>query len=80
VHGQEGEYGHAPFLKRYRSAADYAKASDAELEGADARGFSATTKSIKTASRNIAARRTGVRTMDELIALGGVGRKPRTLF
>jgi len=66
-------------FKRYHSAADYAAASDADLEQQiKTTGFFRNkTKSIKTASRNLLEKHGGEvpRTMEELIALGGVGRK-----
>src|SRR5438046_8808881 len=66
-------------FKKYRSAADYAKASNAELEQEiKSTGFFRNkTRSIKTASRNIVEKHGGQvpRTMEELIAIGGVGRK-----
>src|SRR5438874_6515118 len=66
-------------FKKYRSAADYAKASDAQLEQEiKSTGFFRNkTKSIKTACRNIVEKHGGEvpRTMEELTALGGVGRK-----
>ena len=69
----------ADLFKKYRSAADYVKATDAELEEQiKTTGFFRNkTRSIKTAARNLVEKHGGEvpRTMDELIALGGVGRK-----
>src|SRR6266478_2025661 len=66
-------------FKKYRSAADYAKASDAKLEEEiKSTGFFRNkTRSIKTACRNLVEKHGGEvpRTMEELIELGGVGRK-----
>jgi endonuclease-3 len=66
-------------FKKYRSAADYTKASDAVLEQEiKSTGFFRNkTKSIKTAARNLVEKHRGEvpKTMEELIALGGVGRK-----
>jgi len=69
-----------PFLfKKYHSAADYAEASLPQLEQEiKTTGFFRNkAKSIKTASQAIVDRHAGEvpRTMDELTALGGVGRK-----
>ena len=66
-------------FKKYPSAADYAKASLPELEQEiKTTGFFRNkAKSIKTASQAIVDKHSGEvpRTMDELTALGGVGRK-----
>jgi endonuclease-3 len=66
-------------FKKYRSAADYANADQAELEQAiKTTGFFRNkAKSIKTACRNLVEKHKGEvpRTMEELRALGGVGRK-----
>src|SRR5215475_10817019 len=69
-----------PFLfKKYRSAADYAKASLSELEQEiKTTGFFRNkAKSVKTACQAIVDKHSGQvpRTMDELTSLGGVGRK-----
>src|SRR5262245_34952084 len=69
-----------PFLfKKYRSAADYANADSAALEQEiKTTGFFRNkAKSIQTACRNLIGKHGGAvpRTMDELTALGGVGRK-----
>src|SRR5438477_316539 len=69
----------AELFKKYRSAADYAAVPEEELENAiKSTGFFRNkTKSIKTAARAIMDRHNGEvpRTMEELIELGGVGRK-----
>jgi len=69
----------ADLFKNYRSAADYAAAPTAELEQAiKTTGFFRNkTKSIKTAAQAIVERHGGKvpRTMEELLTLGGVGRK-----
>jgi endonuclease-3 len=69
----------AELFKKYRSAADYAQAPSADLEQAiKTTGFFRNkTKSIKTASQALVAKHGGEvpRTMEELIELGGVGRK-----
>src|SRR5207245_4945406 len=69
----------AELFKEYRSAADYAAAPAAELEQAiKTTGFFRNkTKSIKTAAQAIVERHGGKvpRTMEELLTLGGVGRK-----
>ena len=69
----------ADLFKKYRTAADYIKASDAILEQEiKSTGFFRNkTKSIKTAARNLVEKHRGEvpKTMEELIALGGVGRK-----
>ena len=69
----------ADLFKKYRSAADYAAAPAAELEQAiKTTGFFRNkTKSIKSAARAIVERHGGEvpRTMEELLTLGGVGRK-----
>jgi endonuclease-3 len=69
----------AELFKKYRSAADYAAVPDQELESAiKSTGFFRNkTKSIKTAARAIVDRHGGQvpRTMEELVELGGVGRK-----
>jgi len=66
-------------FKKYRSAADFAKASLPELENAiKSTGFFRNkAKSIKTASQAIVDRHGGQvpRSMEELTQLGGVGRK-----
>jgi len=66
-------------FKKYRSATDYAKADSAILENEiKSTGFFRNkTKSIQTASRNLVEKHGGEvpRTMEELTALGGVGRK-----
>ena len=69
----------AELFKKYRSAADYAQAPAAELERAimSTGFFRNKTKSIQGACRALAERHKGQvpKTMDELIELGGVGRK-----
>src|SRR2546427_2925127 len=69
----------AELFKRYRTAADYAAAPEQELEQViKSTGFFRNkTKSIKTAAQALVARHRGEvpRTMEELIELGGVGRK-----
>jgi endonuclease-3 len=69
----------ADLFKKYRSAADYAQADPAQLEQAiKSTGFFRNkTKSIKAASQAMVELHGGQvpRTMDELIGLGGVGRK-----
>src|SRR5205809_2218199 len=69
----------AELFKKYRSAADYANADTAALEQEiKTTGFFRNkSKSIKTASRNLIEKHRGnvPRTMEELTALGGVGRK-----
>jgi len=69
----------AELFKKYRSAADYAAGTDEELENAiKSTGFFRNkTRSIKTAARAIMDRHCGQvpRTMEELVELGGVGRK-----
>src|SRR2546429_8529717 len=69
----------AELFKKYRSAADYAAAPAAELEQAiKTTGFFRNkTKSIKTACQAVVDKHAGEvpRTMEELITLGGVGRK-----
>jgi endonuclease-3 len=66
-------------FKEYRSAADYAKASPSDVEKAiNTTGFFRNkTKSIQKACAALVERHRGQvpRTMEELIALGGVGRK-----
>ena len=66
-------------FKKYRSAADYANADPAALEqDIKTTGFFRNkTKSIKTACKNLLEKHGGnvPRTMEELTALGGVGRK-----
>jgi endonuclease-3 len=69
-----------PFLfKKYHSAADYANSSMPELqqEIKTTGFFRNKAKSIKTACQAIVEKHSGEvpRTMDELTALGGVGRK-----
>jgi endonuclease III len=69
----------AELFKKYRSATDYAAAPAAELEQAiKTTGFFRNkTKSIKTAAQSLVDRHGGQvpRTMEQLIELGGVGRK-----
>jgi len=69
----------ADLFKKYHSAADYAAAPTSELEQAiKTTGFFRNkTKSIKTAAQAIVERHGGKvpRTMEELLTLGGVGRK-----
>lgn len=69
----------ASLFKKYRSAADYAKADPRELEQEiKSTGFFRNkAKSIKTCCQSIVEKHTGEvpRTMEELIELGGVGRK-----
>lgn len=69
----------AELFKRYRSAADYAQAPAAELEKAilSTGFFRNKTKSIQAATLAIVERHKGQvpKTMEELIELGGVGRK-----
>jgi endonuclease-3 len=69
----------AELFKKYRSAADYAAAPAAELERAimSTGFFRNKTKSIKAATQAITDRHGGQvpRTMEELVELGGVGRK-----
>src|ERR1051326_3753941 len=69
----------AELFKKYRSAEDYAAAPISDLESAiKTTGFFRNkTKSIKTACRNIVEKHGGKvpRTMEELVTLGGVGRK-----
>jgi endonuclease III len=66
-------------FKKYRTAADYAKASLPELEEQiKSTGFFRNkAKSIKTASQNLLEKHGGKvpQSMEELTALGGVGRK-----
>jgi len=66
-------------FKKYRSAGDYADADTATLEQEiKTTGFFRNkAKSIKTACRNLVEKHRGQvpRTMEELTALGGVGRK-----
>src|SRR5882724_9533893 len=66
-------------FKKYRSAADFAGADLSELEqGVKTAGFYRNkAKSIKAAARSIVEHHGGQvpRTMEELIELGGVGRK-----
>jgi endonuclease-3 len=66
-------------FKKYTSAAAYAKADPVELEAEiKTTGFFRNkTRSIQTASRNLVEKHGGAvpSTMDELLALGGVGRK-----
>jgi len=66
-------------FKQYRSAADYAKANLAELEQAvkSAGFFRNKARNIKACCTAIVAKHNGEvpRTMEELTALGGVGRK-----
>jgi len=69
----------ADLFKKYRSAADFAQAPAAELEQAiKSTGFFRNkTKSIKAAAQSLLDRHGGQvpRTMEELVELGGVGRK-----
>ena len=69
----------AELFKKYRSAADYAEASQSELEAAiKSTGFFRNkAKSIKACCQAIVEKHGGQvpRTMEELIQLGGVGRK-----
>jgi endonuclease-3 len=69
----------AELFKKYRSAADYARASLPELEQAiKSTGFFRNkAKSIKTACQALLEKHDGQvpRTMDALTGLGGVGRK-----
>jgi endonuclease-3 len=69
----------AGLFKKYRSAADYAEASQSELEAAiKSTGFFRNkAKSIKACCQAIVEKHGGKvpRTMEELIQLGGVGRK-----
>jgi len=66
-------------FKKYRSAADYAAASNSDLENEiKSTGFFRNkTKSIKAATEAIVRRHNGnvPNTMEELVELGGVGRK-----
>jgi endonuclease-3 len=66
-------------FKKYRSAADYASAPDAQLENEiKSTGFFRNkTKSIKAATEAILRRHDGnvPKSMEELVQLGGVGRK-----
>ena len=66
-------------FKKYRSAADFAEADLSELEQAvkTAGFYRNKAKSIKAAARSIVEHHGGQvpRTMEELIELGGVGRK-----
>jgi len=69
----------ADLFKKYRSAADYACAANAELEDAikPTGFFRNKTKSIKAATEAIVGQHKGQvpRSMEELVQLGGVGRK-----
>lgn len=69
----------AELFKQYRSAADYARAPAADLERAimSTGFFRNKTKSVQAASRSMLEKHNGQvpRTMEELIELGGVGRK-----
>src|SRR5437867_668318 len=69
----------ADLFKKYRTAVDYANASSAELEQAirSTGFFRNKVKSIQTCCRKLVERHGGEvpRTMEELIQLGGVGRK-----
>ena len=69
----------ADLFKRYRSAADYARAPQAELEQAiKTTGFFRNkAKSVKAACQTLVEQHHGEvpRTMEELTTLGGVGRK-----
>src|SRR6185503_17271614 len=69
----------AELFKKYRSAADYAQAPPTDLEQAiKTTGFFRNkAKSIKAASQALVAKHGGEvpRTMEELVELGGVGRK-----
>jgi endonuclease-3 len=66
-------------FRKYRSAADYAQAPSAELEEAiKSTGFFRNkTKSIKTCCQSLVEKHGGQvpNTMEELLELGGVGRK-----
>src|SRR5690348_10205431 len=66
-------------FKKYRSASDYAKAEISALEEAikTAGFYRNKAKSIKAAAKSIVEKHGGKvpRTMEELIELGGVGRK-----
>jgi endonuclease-3 len=69
----------ADLFRKYRSAADYANADPAQLEN-EIRStgfFRNKTKSIQNSCRALIARHGGEvpKTMEELTALGGVGRK-----
>jgi endonuclease-3 len=69
----------ADLFRKYRSAADYAQASSAELEQAikTAGFFRSKTRSIKACCQALVEKHGGQvpRSMEELIELGGVGRK-----
>jgi endonuclease-3 len=69
----------AQLFRRYRSAADYANAPRAELEAAirSTGFFRNKAKNIQACCRTLVEKHGGQvpRTMDELRALGGVGRK-----
>src|SRR5262249_44088994 len=69
----------ANLFRKYRSAADYARAPSAELEQAiKATGFFRNkAKSIKTSCQTLVEKHDGKvpGTMEELLQLGGVGRK-----
>jgi endonuclease-3 len=69
----------AELFKKYRSAVDYAEAPAADLEQAimTTGFFRNKTKSIKTATKAIIERHGGEvpRKMEDLVELGGVGRK-----
>src|SRR5690242_8979794 len=69
----------AELFKKYRTAADYVSAPASELEEAiKTTGFFRNkTKSIKSAAQSLVERHRGEvpRSMEELLELGGVGRK-----
>ncbi len=69
----------ADLFKKFRTAADYANASPAELEQAIRRlgFFRNKTKNIQACARALVEKHGGEvpRTMQELVELGGVGRK-----
>jgi endonuclease-3 len=69
----------ASLFKKYRSAADYARAPQAELEAAiKTTGFFRNkAKSIRTCCQSLVEKHGGQvpRSMEELVELGGVGRK-----
>ncbi len=69
----------AELFQKYKTAADYAQAAPAEFENAIKRIglFRAKAKNIQSCCRTLIEKHGGAvpRTMDELTALGGVGRK-----
>ena len=69
----------AELFQKYKTAADYAQAAPAEFENAIRRIglFRAKAKNIQACCRTLIEQHGGAvpRTMDELTALGGVGRK-----